>query len=133
MARICKRLPTITLNTINRTNDPELLDFLNMVRDNQPDRESLFEFFLDRRWKCGDYDSLLAAVREGLELEKAIGEPFVWPCVTNDGAKRICMAALALLGLGDHIDNGFPTDPNKGESMFFYAFRLKPRMRMPTS
>ena len=61
MARICKRLPTITLNTINRTDDPELLDFLNMVRDNQPDRESLFEFFLDRRWKCGDYDSILAA------------------------------------------------------------------------
>ena len=31
------------------------------------------------------------------------------------------MAALELLGLGDHIDNGFPTDPNQGESMFFYA------------
>ena len=31
------------------------------------------------------------------------------------------MAALELLGLGDYIDNGFPTDPNQGEAQLFYA------------
>ena len=33
MARICKRLPTVTLNTIYRTDDPELLEFLNIARE----------------------------------------------------------------------------------------------------
>ena len=111
----------MALNTIYRTDDPELLEFLNIARESQPTRDSLFEFFAGRRLKCGDYDDLLDAVRSGLQLEKATGEPFVWLCVTNDGAWRVCMAALSLLGLGDYAGKGFPTDPNQGESMFFYA------------
>ena len=60
-------------------------------------------------------------MRGGLDLEKAIGEPFVWLCVTNDGARRICTAALKLLGLGSYVNKGFRTDPNHGEAQLFYA------------
>ena len=122
MARICKKMPvTITLNTIYRTDDPALLQFLNLVRESQPDRESLFHFFMDRRWKCTDHDSLLSAVKKGLRLEQDVGEPFVWLCVTNDGAKRVCTAALKALGLGSYVGKGFKTDPKQGEFQLFYA------------
>ena len=57
----------------------------------------------------------------GLELERATGEPFVWLCVTNSGARHVCMAALKLLGLGQYLGKGYPTDPNHGESQLFYA------------
>ena len=40
LSRLSAKLPTITLNTIYRTDDPDLLDFLNMVRDQQPHREA---------------------------------------------------------------------------------------------
>ena len=42
MAGVCKGLPTITLNTIYRTEDPALLDFLNHVRDEQSDRDTIY-------------------------------------------------------------------------------------------
>ena len=105
------------MNTIYRTDDTDVLEFTNLARDNQPDRESLFEIFLHRQWKCREYDSRLDAVKEGLELERVIGEPFVWLCVTNDGARRICTAALELLGLGDYIDKGFLTDPSQAGAL----------------
>ena len=121
MASISKKLTTITLNTIYRTDDPALLDFLNLARDSQPMREDIFEFFQYRRWRFLDNDCLVKAVEAGLSLEKAKGEPFVWLCVTNDGARRVCRAALELLGLGDYSSKGYPTDPNQGESQRFYA------------
>ena len=58
MARICRRLPTVTLSTIYRTDDPDLLDFLNCARDDQPTRETLYDFFLDRRLAYSGADSL---------------------------------------------------------------------------
>ena len=121
MARICKKLVTITLNTIYRTDDAALLEFLNNCREEQPCRDDLFDFFSGRRLPCRDYDSLLDAVRTGLDIEKRTGEPFVWLCVTSDGARRVCEAALELLGLRDYIGKGFLTDPNQGEAMRFYA------------
>ena len=45
MRSICQRLPTITLKTIHRTKDSELLDFLRCCRTKQPRRSDLFHFF----------------------------------------------------------------------------------------
>ena len=119
MARISQKLTTVTLETIYRTDDPALLGFLNLVRDTQPTRDGIFEFFNRRRWRHLDEHSLLGAIKEGLELEQTIGEPFVWLCVTNAGARVVCSAALQLLGLGDYVGRGMPTDPNQGESQLF--------------
>ena len=54
-------------------------------------------------------------------MEETVGAPFIWLCVTNDGASRICRCALELLGLGANIDEGFPTDPKHTESTLLYA------------
>ena len=121
MARVCKGLTTVTLNTIYRTDDAELLEFQGIAREHQPYRETLFEFFRGRRWPCRGEGSLLDAVQSGLELEKSTGEPFVWLCVTNEGARQVCTAALELLGRKDYVFRGFPTDPNQGECQLFYA------------
>ena len=68
MARISKRLPTVTLNTIYRTDDPALLDFLNKVREDQPDRDTIFEFFKNRRFRFVGEQSMLDAVKQGICL-----------------------------------------------------------------
>ena len=89
MARVCRGLTTVTLNTIYRTDDAELLQFQSIARESQPDREILFELFRGRRWPCRHQDSLLDAVQSGLDLEKAAGEPFVWLCVVNKGVRLV--------------------------------------------
>ena len=45
MARICGNDTTITLSTIHRTDDEELLTFLTKVRESQPERDELYRFF----------------------------------------------------------------------------------------
>ena len=43
--------------------------------DNQPSRDRLYSFFLDRRWRSTEDESLFAAVAYGLDLEKKLGNP----------------------------------------------------------
>ena len=41
MAKCCRKLTTVVLNTIYRTSDKDLLEFQNYVRDSQPSRWDL--------------------------------------------------------------------------------------------
>ena len=53
LAQCCLKLPTITLNTIYRTDDKDLLAFQNLVRDAQPERSDLVSSFAGRRTQSG--------------------------------------------------------------------------------
>ena len=46
----CSTLPSITLRTIHRTDDMDLLNFLRLCRTDQPERDDLFNFFRGRRF-----------------------------------------------------------------------------------
>ena len=107
------------LHTIHRTSDTALLDSLSSVRTRRPDHEDLFNFFHNRRWKRNEARK---AIQHGLGLERTIGHPFVWLCVTNKGAMQVIENALGLIDLPDGWRNrGYPMDPNVGESLDFYA------------
>ena len=123
MEKWCNEFTTVTLKTIYRTDDPALLKFLSHARCEQPARDELYEFFVDRRFRgVHNYGLLYRAVSEGMQLEKTIGHPFVWLCLTNGGAREVCDVALRLLGLSsDASMHGSPEDPNVGECHFFYA------------
>ena len=101
MRSICQRLPTITLKTIHRTKDRELLDFLRCCRTKQPRRSELFDFFLDRRFRGrhSNMKLLMRAVDYGVKLEGTSSHPFVWLCVTNSGADLINQSVLYSKGL----------------------------------
>ena len=103
----CQAMPSVELKTVYRTKDKEHVRFLTRIREQQPSRKQLQEFFMDRHWK--GY-TLGACVAYGLELEKSVGEPFVWLCSTNRGASEVCSAALALYGIG-------PAELSHGVSM----------------
>ena len=101
---------------------------MTLARENQPTREDLYAFFMGRRWRgdlyCPDASraALRTAVDYGLGLQKSTGKPFVWLCCTNRGVETINKVAIDLLGLDDaRKGNGYPTDPNAGESLRFYA------------
>ena len=119
MHRWCRDLHTITLRTIHRTKDMELLAFLGLCRTKQPSRKQLYDFFRGRRCRPG---RLLHAVRAGRRLAEETGKPFMWLCVTNAGADHINRAMLHTLGLLEKAERlGFPGDPNSGDSMSSFA------------
>ena len=49
--RFCQRMQTVELKTVYRTSDSEHLIFLNTIREKQPTREFLEEYFAERHWK----------------------------------------------------------------------------------
>ena len=119
MHRWCLGLHTITLRTIHRTKDMELLTFLGLCRTKQPSRMQLYDFFQGRRYRSG---RLLHAVRAGMRLAEETGKAFMWLCVTNAGADHINRAMLHTLGLLEKAERlGVPGDPNSGDSMPFFA------------
>ena len=61
----CERMETIELVTSYRSTCPEHLLFLNRIRDVQPDRSMLSEYFCERHWKDS---SLEECVSRGFEL-----------------------------------------------------------------
>ena len=86
----------IELETSYRTTCAEHLLFLNRIRDEQPDRPTLAEYFGERHW---DDSSLEECVAYGLELAAARGKVFTWLTCENQGASSVCRAALALKGV----------------------------------
>ena len=70
MHRWCKGLRTITLRTIHRTDDMELLSFLGVCRTKQPTRMQLYDLFRARRYRPG---SLLRALQAGKRLSAETG------------------------------------------------------------
>ena len=96
----------------------DLLNFLRRCRTDQPERDSLFLFFGDRRFR----GPLINAVCYGRKLAETTGEAFVWLCVTNAGVDYVNRTVLYSLGLlDDCLRYGFPSDPNAGQVAPFYA------------
>ena len=94
--KFCERMETIELVTSYRSTCEEHLLFLNRIRDVQPDRSTLAEYFQERHWN--DY-SLEECVAYGLELAAARRKVFTWLTCTNQGASSVCRAALELHGV----------------------------------
>ena len=85
----------LELETVFRTNDAELLTFLSAVRERQPPKAVISEFFRGRVWR----GSLSRAVGMGLQMMESSGSLFAWLCVTNEGADKVNAAALKRLGM----------------------------------
>ena len=76
-----------------RSTDSELLDFLERVREHQPEKTDLIAFFGDRRLargaNCRDDRDVANAVAESVRLERETGKNFTFLTVTNKAAKKI--------------------------------------------
>jgi hypothetical protein len=102
------KYPTVTLDTMYRSDDEPHLDFLRAIRTKQPAKKYLYEYFEGRMLP----DSLKEAVAYGLRLGQTQRKIFFWLCVTNPGADEVNRAALSLLGITEEqLSTGFPGDP----------------------
>ena len=102
-------MDTIELETSYRSTCKEHLLFQNRIRDVQPDRPTLTDYFLGRHW---NNSSLEECVAYGLELAAARGKVFAWLTSTNKGASSVNRAALAHRGISDDdLLAGYPGDP----------------------
>ena len=111
----CERMETIELVTSYRSTCPEHLLFLNRIRDVQPDRPTLMEYFRERNWNDS---SLEECVAYGLELAAARRKVFTWLTHTNQGSSSVCRAALAHRGISDDdLLAGYPGDPSSKSSL----------------
>jgi len=107
--KFCEQMDSVELVTSYRTKDQEHILFLNRIRDEQPDRDTLAEYFGGRHW---ENSSLEACVAYGLELAAARGKVFTWLTATNKGSADVCRAALANRGISDDdLCAGYPGDP----------------------
>ena len=80
-------------HALARSNDPRLLDFLEVVRTRQPKKEELRTFFGDRRL-APDEDMrsdqhVSSAVEASIRAEQVTGKPFTFLTVTNSGARML--------------------------------------------
>ena len=108
-------METIELVTSYRSTCEEHLLFLNRIRDAQPDRPKLVEYFGERHWRDS---SLEECVAYGLELATARRKVFTWLTCTNEGSSSVCRAALAHFGISDDdLLAGYPGDPSSKSSL----------------
>ena len=99
----------VQLHTVYRSADPAHLVFLNSIREEQPSRGRLVEYFGDRHWKGL---TLGAYVKRGMQLARDKGVPFTWLTATNRGASEVCAEALRLEGITDEeLQRGYYCDP----------------------
>ena len=111
-------MQTVKLETVFRSTDNDHLVFLNRIREKQPDRATLEEYFAGRRWR----DSLVECVQRGIEIAEASGKPFQWLTSTNKGASDVCEAALANMGIGaEALAGGYECDPNSKSTLRILA------------
>ena len=119
----CREMKPHYLTEVHRTKDPALLDFLQLVRVDQPTRPTLERFWAGYRLNA----DIRIAVRCGFELEKIRGHPFVWLCVTNKGANKINDTALECEGVtAAQRLCGYDGDPNANAGRIF----IKPGLRV---
>ena len=116
----------VRLDTVCRSNDPEHLLFQNRIREKQPTRGMLREYFGDRHWstnrRSGTPVSLVEAVRRGIEIGREHDCPFTWLTVTNKGAEEVCEAALSLEGVSEEeLATGYHPDPASKSSLRIVA------------
>ena len=105
----CERMQSVKLETVYRSTDEEHLVFQNRIREGQPEKKVLEEYFGERQWKAWELD---VCVQYGMELGKAEGTVFTWLTARNRGAAEVCEAALRSLGItADDLQGGFLCDP----------------------
>ena len=106
----CEQMPTEKLTTVYRTNDPEHLLFLNRIREEQPRKETIREYFGERHWSGWTLDS---SVKHGMQIAKEKRKHFYWLTCTNAGASKVCEAALRVEGITEEeLRKGYPGDPS---------------------
>ena len=109
--RWCLEMDAFYLTEVHRTNDQRLLDFLQLVRKEQPSRSFLRAFLQERHL----HHDLFIAVSQGMELQKRRGHHFMWLCVTNKGAAKINDMALDYLKISAEKRKwGLPGDEKAG-------------------
>ena len=108
--QFCNRMPHVDLETVYRTSDERQLLFLSRIRDKQPSRDILLEYFEDRHWQ--KQESLTVCVARGMEIGKERKQHFHRLCTTNDGASNVCLAALLVKGITEaDLATGYLCDP----------------------
>ena len=96
--KFCEKMQSVELKTVYRSVDEQHLIFLNRIREKQPDRAMLEEYFADRHWRRKPMEE---CVRIGMGKAEETGIPFTWLTVTNAGASEVCEAALQVQGIDD--------------------------------
>ena len=108
---MCERMDTVVLKTVYRTSDEEHLIFPNGIRERQPTRGKLEEYFEERFWKDRDCE-LGACVAASMSLAEQEGHPFVWLTCASPGAAKVCEAALVQAGISHAgLESIYPCDP----------------------
>ena len=106
--RLCRCCPSVTLDTVYRSQDPEHLLFLNHIRENQPTTDMLQDYFHRRQFR----GTLEQTVGHTLDFEKNGGSPMTWLTCTNAGAQAVAQAALRYNGITqEELQAGFRADP----------------------
>eukprot|EP00973_Karenia_brevis_P087687 12161099-Karenia_brevis.AAC.1 len=76
-----------------RSNDEVLLDFLSLIRDTQPNKAEIGQFFGHRRLaaglSCRKDEHIADAVAQAIRIERATGKMFTFLTVTNKGSLQI--------------------------------------------
>ena len=108
---LCDLFHQIQLTSVHRSRDPKHLAFVSSIRESQPSRECIAEYFDGRFF--GRDEPLHHWVKFGMDQQLLHKHPFVWICNTNSGVARISLAALRLFGFEkeDLEKFGFPGDP----------------------
>ena len=115
----CDLMQTVELGTVYRSSDPDHLLFQNRIRETQPSRRDLVEYFGDRHWHLR---SLMSCVAEGMRLQDESGSPFVWLTNTNSGASDVCRAALKHFEVtADQLALGYLPDPTSKSDLRIVA------------
>ena len=105
----CKQMQSVELKTVYRSVDEEHLVFLNRIRETQPSRQMLEEYFSDRHWR---HVPMEECIRRGMGMAEETGIPFMWLTVTNAGASEVSQAALHAKGITDAaLSEGYLCDP----------------------
>jgi hypothetical protein len=116
--QFCERMQSVVLKTVFRSTDNDHLVFLNRIRNKQPDRATLTEYFGDRHWEM----DMREAVQLGMDMARQSGKPFTWLTSTNKGASQVCEAALAKMGISStDLADGYLCDPNSKSNLRILA------------
>jgi len=109
MIRWCLTMTQFHLTEVHRTGDKELLEFLNIIRKDQPTR-----FYLHQFWQGRHLSSDLGfAMQQAKLLAAKRNKHFMWLCVTNKGADTINHKALEQDGVTEaELASGYPGDSN---------------------
>ena len=105
----------IELTTVHRSQDEKHLAFVSAIRESQPSRQQIREYFelpVDRF--LGVERTLEQWLDFGMVQHRLHGHPFVWICNTNRGVAKVSRAALRRLGISmEEVESeGYLGDPS---------------------